>query len=490
MTARTFLGIDIGTTFSCVAFADYSGGQIKPKLMRRLGEQGLIPSMVLYNNARDPVAFGLEALDAYLQNRSEQLFLVREFKMRLGSIITLQEGEQLFEIEAQEVYGAFLNYIRRQIEAHLDAELEGGRVCITYPADRGKVLGDRVIQATEDVFTGFEIVSMDEPSAVVQAVDHIDGFLTTKPTRILVVDSGGGTTDFALALAQYRWFSSKKPLAILKTSKIAVGGRDIDKAIYTEVENKIGAEITDRRDKEEILQLVRREKERYDWDGRDKLSVFTGRRTIELSGKDLQRVVQPSMAAIIEGIDTFMRVTSSEGPIQVIVLAGGNTRIPFLQEAIQSKFPSMLIQNVPFEQLQTAVARGAALYSHTSYEGIQYPLAYDIHIEYAGQKKQRLWKRGEMVPNPKKGPTDVLSGFRGIDSFKLILTNSDVRIEESVSLQFTPPLRLNTEVRIGFEVDANGYLRLTAEPLGNKDPDRQCRQVLRKYLFDTTLPQW
>lgn len=263
------LGIDIGTTFSCIAHINDSGKEVDTGVLDLVGMRGLIPSIVLLDDESKPIEFGELALTKYKDGSGKYLF--REFKMKLGGLLI----EKDFHIEALDVYEFFLTYLREQIIENYSS-IEGSRICVTHPADKSgrDVLAHRVMSTAEKVFPGCKILHIDEPSAVVQYIDSCRGFLTAKPQNILVIDSGGGTTDYALATAKYPIAFGEKPLEIIGTTKIDIGGRNVDRAIFKKA-NK-GQTIRSPRHRELFLQVIRQTKDHYSWQSGDEFKFQLG----------------------------------------------------------------------------------------------------------------------------------------------------------------------------------------------------------------------
>ncbi|MGB0384110.1 MAG: Hsp70 family protein [Ardenticatenaceae bacterium] len=480
------LGIDIGTSFSCVAFGDDSGRGVRAKVLRLMGDKGLVSSVVLYDSDDKPIAFGKEAVEKYIAGNGKNI--IREFKMDLGKRIS--KGD--FDIESEDVYETFLDYLKQEIEKWLGEKMESGRVCITHPADESKKIGERVTTIAEKVFKGFKIVSIEESSAVVQFIDQQQGLLTINPQKVLVLDSGGGTTDFSLAIAQYRFYVFKQPLEIIRTGRVNVGGRNVDEKIYEKIKEKLqnNGYSSNPLDREKALRKIRLEKEKYwsNWSTTNDHNFEFGA-GISMSSDEFKECVRYVIDEIIKyARDLIEPERESKNPIQAIILAGGNSQIPILKEKLENEF-ALQVLPVPVFDIQTAIAKGAAIYAYSSNKRIRYNLRYDIYLQYPdpNEKPKLLWKRGEKVPTSK--PKEILAKFTDSGDLIIKFKRDNTENDRVLEIRFDPPLKLNTEVKISFDIDANGYLRYTAEAWG-KEERRIFSDVIKKYLFDVSPPDW
>lgn len=490
---QNFFGIDIGTSVSKIAFADFSGKKIIPALITRIGEQGLVPSAVLLNEQGEIVEYGKKALESYISG--DGYHLVREFKLKIGAQITLPNGRI---VEGRQIYKAFLKYLIKSIASEEDEiTLEKARLCITHPADPDKVLKPHITSICEEVVnelipdSAVSTFSMDEPAAVVQYTDYLQNFLTPKQTKILIIDTGAGTTDFAYATVEYKFVVQRQPLDVIFTGKVEIGGRDVDLAIWKGIRRREHIAEQDERTTEKVLASIRAAKNSYLW-GNDDLVVDLikiDKGLVNVTHNNINKDIDKLISDIVANVDKFMEKLEIKEQVQMIILAGGNSRIPLLHKKLEAKYPDLEIKtNLNNSDLQTTVAKGAALFAHTTYDGIHYPLAYNVAIEDVKGARRTIFKKGEKFPQRKKNPRQIIANY-GSGDFKFIFykESSGSSSEENERIEFNINPLPNTKVIMAFDIDLDGFLRYSVE-LWNK-PDIVHR-VLKKDLFDTAVPLW
>lgn len=490
---RTFLGIDIGTSVSRVAFANFSGDKITPDLLTKIGERGMELSMVLLDQDGIIIEYGKSALDKFISG--DGYFLVKEFKLKLAAQITLPNGKI---IEGAQIYKDYLKYLLKTITEKYSISLNNARICITHPADPEKVTKSRVTSICDAVIqeifpaAAISIFSMDEPSASVQYSDHLQGFLTSKQTKVLVVDTGAGTTDFAYATAVYQYFVFRQPLDVLYTSKVDIGGGKIDLALWELIQKREKIAKQNARVEEEILKSIKVAKDLYAWEDAADLTIdltAAGIGSIQISSREINHAIENLIEEIVLCTERFMKQVKD--PVQTIILTGGNSRIPLIKQKLERKFPTILVRSIPNnEDLQTAVSKGAALFAQTTYEGIRYPLAYSVVIQDLNGKKRPLFEKGEKFPQRPKRPRQIVTSY-GSGDFKFIFYKESIHgssNEIDVNIPFDPVPSPTSKVILDFSVDADGYLRYSAELLDGLKTVSQ--NVLRKDLFDVSIPIW
>ncbi|TFZ04064.1 Hsp70 family protein [Ramlibacter humi] len=225
------IGIDFGTSNSAVAALDANGAA---RLVRLEGEATHLPTAVFFNAESRSIHFGREAVRLYLQGVDGRL--MRSLKSLLGSSL-LQERTAVPEgvISFQDVISRFL----RELGARAAQELGGlpPRVTIGRPVHFVDDAPERDRQAqaslTEAALAaGFAEVGFElEPIAA--AFDYerrID-----REQLVLIVDIGGGTSDFTLVrLGPQRVKHADRRGDILATTGVHIGGTDYDRRLSLE----------------------------------------------------------------------------------------------------------------------------------------------------------------------------------------------------------------------------------------------------------------
>lgn len=222
------LGIDFGTSNSAMAWV---GAQGSARLIPLEGEALAMPTAVFYNAEDSSTHFGRDALKHYLEGTEGRL--MRSLKSLLGSPLlleTTQIGHQ--QISFQDIIGTYLATLRERATRSLGTAPR--RVVMGRPVhfvdddpERDAQAEASLRQAVQSV--GFEEVSFQlEPIAA--ALDY-EQRLTTEST-VLVVDLGGGTSDFTVVrLGPDRMKNADRGQDILATTGVHIGGTDYDRQL-------------------------------------------------------------------------------------------------------------------------------------------------------------------------------------------------------------------------------------------------------------------
>jgi hypothetical chaperone protein len=222
------LGIDFGTSNSAMAWLGPEGSA---RLIPLEGEALAMPTAVFYNAEDQSTHYGRDALKHYLEGTDGRL--MRSLKSLLGSPLlleTTQIGHQ--QISFQDIIATFLATLRERATQHLGSAPH--RVVMGRPVhfvdedpERDAQAEASLRQAVEAV--GFDAVSFQlEPIAA--ALDYEQRL--TKESTVLVVDLGGGTSDFTVVrLGPERMRHANRSADILATTGVHIGGTDYDRQL-------------------------------------------------------------------------------------------------------------------------------------------------------------------------------------------------------------------------------------------------------------------
>ena len=222
------LGIDFGTSNSAIA---WRGPQGAAHLIPLEGEALAMPTAVFYNAEDSTTHFGRDAIRHYLEGTEGRL--MRSLKSLLGSPLlleTTQIGHQ--NISFQDIIATFLSTLRDRATQTLGAVPR--RVVMGRPVhfvdedpERDAQAEASLRQAVQAV--GFEAVSFQlEPIAA--ALDYEQRL--TQESTVLVVDLGGGTSDFTVVrLGPDRMRHADRSPDILATTGVHIGGTDYDRQL-------------------------------------------------------------------------------------------------------------------------------------------------------------------------------------------------------------------------------------------------------------------
>ena len=222
------LGIDFGTSNSAMAWL---GAQGAARLMPLEGQAQAMPTAVFYNAEDNRTHFGRDALQHYLDGTDGRL--MRSLKSLLGSPL-LMETTQINhqQVSFQDVIATFLSSLRERATQTLG--FAPTRVVMGRPVHfvdddtaRDAQAEASLRQAVQSV--GFTEVSFQlEPIAA--ALDYEQRL--TRESTVLVVDLGGGTSDFTVVrLGPKRMAQAERSHDVLATSGVHIGGTDCDRQL-------------------------------------------------------------------------------------------------------------------------------------------------------------------------------------------------------------------------------------------------------------------
>lgn len=220
-------GIDFGTSNSTVGWQNQCGSTLIPLE----DQEATLPSVVFFNYEEDTIRFGRQALADYLEDNEGRL--MRSLKSLLGSsLIDGQTEVQGKVLPFRHLLTVFIGEIKRRAEQHAGMNFDQavlGRP-VFFVDDNPKA--DQLAEDTlADIASrvGFKEVSFQfEPIAA--AMDYEAGI--EKEERVLVVDIGGGTSDFSLIrLSPERRKADDRREDILATGGVHIGGTDFDRLL-------------------------------------------------------------------------------------------------------------------------------------------------------------------------------------------------------------------------------------------------------------------
>jgi molecular chaperone DnaK len=349
MTQKIF-GIDLGTTNSCLAVMEAGG----PRVIDIDGEP-IVPSVVSLEKSTGRFLMGRRA-----RNRQvlEPAWTVRSIKRRMGQPTPVRLGDR--ELLPEEVSAEILRHLKERGEATYGQPVE--RAVITVPAYFGDAQRRATIRAGE--LAGLEVVRiLNEPTAAALVYDRLvarqieprairDGAPdTTAPVlekgesqRVLVYDLGGGTFDVSVVeigggINEVRASCGNNLL----------GGDDFDRLLA----EHLAVHLREQAGKAlpEDLRLAARledaaERAKIDLSSRPFARVIEEallgkfHLDMEVSRQSFEELIEKLLASTIAEVDrslTEARLTPED--IDLVILVGGSTHIPRVQELLAGRFP-------------------------------------------------------------------------------------------------------------------------------------------------------
>jgi hypothetical chaperone protein len=222
------LGIDFGTSNSAMAWA---GPQGTARLIALEGEALAMPTAVFYNAEDHSTHFGRDALKHYLEGTEGRL--MRSLKSLLGSPLlleTTQIGHQ--QVSFQDIIASFLATLRERATQSLGTAPR--RVVMGRPVHFVDDNPERDAQAEASLRQAVEAVGFEEVSfqlePIAAALDYEQRL--SHESTVLVVDLGGGTSDFTVVrLGPDRMKKADRSPDILATTGVHIGGTDYDRQL-------------------------------------------------------------------------------------------------------------------------------------------------------------------------------------------------------------------------------------------------------------------
>ena len=485
------IGIDLGTTNSCVAVLD--GGE--PKVIENAEGDRTTPSIIAYTNEEETLV-GQPAKRQAVTNPNNTLFAIKrligrqfkddvvqkDIKMVPYSVVANDNGDAWVEVNGDkmsppQISAQVLKKMKKTAEDYLGEEVK--EAVVTVPA----YFNDAQRQATKDAgkIAGLEVKRIiNEPTAAALAygMDKKSGDST-----IAVYDLGGGTFD--ISIIEIAETDGEHTFEVLSTNgDTFLGGEDFDLRLIDFLADEFKKESgMDLHNDPLALQRLKEaaEKAKIELSSSQQTEVNLPYITADASGPKhlVQKLTRAKFESLVEEL-----VENTLGPVKTalkdagldassiddVILVGGQTRMPMVQQKVADFFGKEARKDVNPDE---AVAMGAAIQAAVLSGDVNDVLLLDVTpltlgIETLGGVASPLIEKNTTIPTKKS------QVFSTADDNQTAVTIHVVQGErkqatENKSLgrfdlsDIPPAPRGMPQIEVSFDLDANGILNVSAK---------------------------